>query len=84
VATAWAGRQGTGTEGALQLAIHGGEDYELLFAVPTRSRRHFETVAGRHTPVRCIGELVAGVDTLLVWDDAGGRTTALGGGFTHF
>lgn len=84
VASAWADRQGTGSEGALQLAVYGGEDYELLFAVPARSRRNFETVAGRQTPVRCIGELTTGVDTLLVRDDAGGRTLPLGGGFTHF
>lgn len=84
VAVAWADRQGTGAEGALQLAVHGGEDYELLFAVPPRHWRGFEAVAGRETPIRCIGELTSGVDVLLVRDDAGGRTTPLGSGFTHF
>lgn len=61
----------------LEHALRGGEDYELLFAVPPRRRRGFERIAGRHTPVTCIGELTKASSLSL---DEG----PLGGGFTHF
>jgi thiamine-monophosphate kinase len=61
----------------LEHALRGGEDYELLFAVPPRRRRGFEKIAGRLTPVACIGELTKHPSLRL---DEG----ALGGGFEHF
>jgi thiamine-monophosphate kinase len=61
----------------LDQALRGGEDYELLFAVPARRRRGFEKIAGRMTSVTCVGELTA--DRELRLDDG-----ALGGGFSHF
>ncbi len=64
-------------EATLEQALRGGEDYELLFAVPPRRRRGFERIAARHTPVSCIGELTKAPPLTL---DEG----PLGGGFTHF
>jgi thiamine-monophosphate kinase len=61
----------------LEQALRGGEDYELLFAVPPRRRRAFEKIAGRLTSVSCIGELTK--DPSLRLDEG-----PLGGGFEHF
>jgi len=61
----------------LEDALRGGEDYELLFAVPPRRRRAFEKIAGRWARVTCIGELTKDPARQL---DA----TPLGGGFVHF
>lgn len=62
-------------------ALSGGEDYELLFAVPLRRRRSFELVAGRHAPVTCIGELTSAPGAFL---DRAGLLEPLGSGFSHF
>lgn len=62
-------------------ALSGGEDYELLFAVPTRRRRAFELVAGRHAPVTCIGELTSTAGAHL---DRDGALEPIGSGFSHF
>ena len=64
-------------DATLEHALRGGEDYELLFAVPPRRRRGFEKIAGRLTPVACIGELTK--DPSLRLDEG-----PLGGGFAHF
>jgi thiamine-monophosphate kinase len=64
-------------DATLEQALRGGEDYELLFAVPPRRRRGFEKIAGRLTPVTCIGELTKDLSLRL---DEG----PLGGGFEHF
>jgi thiamine-monophosphate kinase len=61
----------------LDHALRGGEDYELLFAVPPRRRRGFEKVAGRFAEATCIGEMTK--DPAVLVDG-----TPLGGGFTHF
>lgn len=58
-------------------ALNGGEDYELLFAVPPRRRRGFEKIAARFTEATCIGELTK--DPAVLADG-----TPLAGGFTHF
>ncbi len=65
----------------LEQALRGGEDYELLFAVPLRKRRGFEAIAGRHAGVTCVGELTPGRNVVL---DRDGQPEPLGGGFTHF
>jgi len=67
------------------LALTGGEDYELLCAVPARHRRRVERLAARFgCPFTCIGECVparAGVRVV----DAKGRDVALSaGGHDHF
>ena len=64
-------------DATLEQALRGGEDYELLFAVPQRRRRGFEKIAGRMTTVTCIGELTK--DPSLRLDEG-----PLGGGFVHF
>jgi len=66
----------------LEQALRGGEDYELLFAVPLRRRRGFELIAGREATVTCVGELTATPGVVLL--TAGGATEPLGGGFSHF
>ncbi|MPZ19810.1 MAG: thiamine-phosphate kinase [Luteitalea sp.] len=67
----------------LTLALSGGEDYELLFAVSQRSTRRFlATVAGAgRVPVTRIGRVLPPVVLDLVRN---GRTEQLPGGFRHF
>ena len=66
------------------LAWSGGEDYELLFAVPRRSRRRFLHAIGRKglPPVTRIGVCTREADCLIVHAD--GRESPLPGGFEHF
>ena len=70
-------------EDALVRALSGGDDYELLFAVPPRRRRAFEAVAIRPggVPVTRIGRLTPEGRVLL---DLDGRQVPLPSGFTHF
>jgi thiamine-monophosphate kinase len=65
------------------LALSGGEDYELLFAVPRRRRRSFLASAQRWSglPVTRIGRLTKDRG---VWLSRDGRREPLGGGFVHF
>jgi thiamine-monophosphate kinase len=65
------------TDATLEDALRGGEDYELLFAVPPKRRRAFEKIAGRWAAVTPVGELTK-IQSLQL-DDA-----PLGGGFAHF
>ena len=69
------------TSATLEQALHGGEDYELLFAVPGRRRRAFELIAGREATVTCIGELTPPGSVEL---DRAGHLEPLGSGFSHF
>ncbi|WP_157899184.1 thiamine-phosphate kinase [Luteitalea pratensis] len=66
------------------LAWSGGEDYELLFAVPRRARRRFLHASGRKglPPVTRIGMCTREADCLIVQAD--GRESPLPGGFEHF
>jgi thiamine-monophosphate kinase len=59
---------------ALQLALHGGDDYELLFTVP---KRHADKVARafRREPVRMIGSITREKKIVLV--DAAGKSSPL-------
>lgn len=67
-------------EAALALALHGGEDYELLFTAAEAKRAAIESLA---TAPIAIGRIVAGSGVVLV--DAGGRRTpAPAAGFDHF
>lgn len=70
----------TAAERALELALHGGEDYELLFAAPEAVRMPRSVVGLRITR---IGRLVRGRRILLL-DSAGGRTPLQAGGWEHF
>ena len=69
---------------ARELALTGGEDYELLFAVRRgrlRALRAARTALG--CPVTCIGELVRGRGVTVVNGDVGTATLARGG-HDHF
>jgi thiamine-monophosphate kinase len=69
---------------ALKAALLGGEDYELLLAVPLRRARAFEGACARAGErVTAIGRLTRGRGLRLL--DAAGRPTALAAsGFDHF
>ena len=64
-------------------AVAGGDDYELLFASPRRSRGRLATVIrqSRGVPITRIGELTA--DPRLVVTN-GGAAEPLPDGFVHF
>lgn len=88
--------QGLGRESALALALHGGDDYELLFTAPAGHRDRIAALAvegqgrGRGLagdsapggPVR-IGSLVAGAGIVIVAPDGGSRPLDARG-FNHF
>ncbi len=69
---------------ALNWALSGGEDYELLFAVAPRSRRKFLAAVGRcrHVNVTLVGHLTAQAGAWLQNPD--GRLQPLPEGFSHF
>jgi thiamine-monophosphate kinase len=77
---AWAERTGADP---LSLALSGGEDYELLFAVSRRRRRGFLAAAQRWTglPVTRVGRLTSESD---LWLDGPRGREPLGAGFVHF
>jgi thiamine-monophosphate kinase len=66
----------------LVLALHGGEEYELLFtASPEKVGRVMEVAASLQEPVSVIGEIRAGAGLFLELD---GRTEPVErGGFEH-
>jgi thiamine-monophosphate kinase len=66
------------------LTWSGGEDYELLFAVPRRARRRFLHASGR-TGLPAMTRIgVCTKEPELVLVDTEGREAALPGGFEHF
>jgi thiamine-monophosphate kinase len=64
-------------------AVAGGDDYELLFAVPRRSRGRLATVVrqARGVPMTRIGELTKEPQTVIIRD---GVPEPLPQGFVHF
>jgi thiamine-monophosphate kinase len=72
-------REGAG-DGAVRLALDGGEDYELLFAAPAAVRMP-KSIAG--VKVTRIGRLVRG-NVVSVLDGKGRRTPLKPGGWEHF
>lgn len=62
----------------LQMALHGGDDYELLFAVPLRHVKRLRRAPGFRelTP---IGEITRGKQILLVGDDGAAKILKPGG-----
>lgn len=81
---ALAAEQGGLARSALELALHGGEDYELLFTAP-RSARIPRRVAG--VPIQCIGALrkPARGRPLLTLRTVGGKTVPIqAAGWQHF
>jgi thiamine-monophosphate kinase len=66
------------------LTWSGGEDYELLCAVPRRARRRFLHATGRKGLPAMTRIGICTKEPALVLVDAEGRETALPGGFEHF
>ncbi|CAN5817871.1 thiamine-phosphate kinase [soil metagenome] len=79
-AAAWFEAQG---RDPVLAAVSGGDDYELLFTVPAKSRGRLRTVRSeaRGLPVTRIGELTQGADIQLVH---GAESLSMPQGFTHF
>lgn len=76
------GPTGVSDEHSLELALHGGEDYELLFTVPKRKlprvpRRY------RGVPLRSIGQICRSREVLLVLKD-GSEVPLTPAGYDHF
>jgi len=66
----------------LQLALHGGEDYELLFTVPPKHMKRLRRAPG-FLEITAIGEIERGTKTVLVGDD-GVVTPLCSGGWDPF
>jgi thiamine-monophosphate kinase len=79
-AARWFAEQG---QDALSAAIGGGDDYELLFAVPARGKGRLRNVCrlAAGLPITRIGELTAAPDVVLIRN---GRNEPLPRGFSHF
>jgi len=79
-AATWARRRG---HDARRLALAGGEDYELLFAVAPKHRRRLLAAAGRApgVPLTLVGHLMADPGC---WLEEGGERQPLPAGFAHF
>lgn len=78
-ARSWAARS---SADPVELAVSGGEDYELLFAVRPRRRGSFLAAArkGGKLPVTIVGRLTAEPGA---WLERDGRLEALPPGFSH-
>ena len=68
---------------AVSLALAGGEDYELLFAVPARRQRSFQAAVrrGGALPVTAVGQLTREPGARLL---RGNQRENLSEGFSHF
>ena len=66
----------------LQLALHGGEEYELLFTARPDTRQRIAALASDcHLPITAIGEIVAGQELQLERD--GARQPVQPAGYEH-
>jgi len=69
----------------LELALHGGEDYELLFTVaPEKAAALTELCASRQLPVATIGRIQKGSGVLSAQDKTGAVRPILVRGYDHF
>ena len=64
----------------LKFALHGGDDYELLFTATSRGRVPSQ-ISG--VPVTCIGEITRGTKAFIV-SKSGKRSLLKAGGWQHF
>ncbi len=64
------------------MALHGGEDYELLFTVPRRLVKRLRAAPG-FSEITAIGEIERGRQITLV-DARGGVTRLASGGWDPF
>ncbi len=70
---------------ARQIALQGGEDYELLFTVPLSKQSRFERLAARTTfRFTCIGSITPKPFGLRVRTDEGGTQTLPVTSYEHF
>lgn len=76
------GTRGLSAAGSMDLALHGGEDYELLFTVPPHKAFQIPT-RFRGVPVRRIGEICPAKELLLVRPDGTLRPLEPAG-YDHF
>jgi len=67
---------------ALELAMSGGEDYELLFTAPAEIVEQVRMKAA--VPVTVIGEITSGMPGVTVLDEKGGPMYFGRGGWEHF
>jgi thiamine-monophosphate kinase len=67
---------------SLQLALHGGEDYQLLFTVPRKKMARIPARFGQ-VPLHCIGEIQAAPGIRLVTPDGKARPLT-SQGYDHF
>jgi thiamine-monophosphate kinase len=77
----WSARTGADP---VALALSGGEDYELLFAVSSRRRGSFRSAAARcaaEVPITRIGSLVKEPG---VWIERDGMRAPVAAGYSHF
>jgi thiamine-monophosphate kinase len=76
--------RGAGAE-YLPLCLSGGDDYELLMAVPGEHEAAFQTHAALlGLPVTRIGQFIAGPPTVVVRNSTGAITPIHSGGWSHF
>ena len=69
----------------LSLALAGGEDYELLCAVPAQHRRRVERLGARFGfPFTCIGECRPAREGLRAVDEEGRTVPLTAAGHDHF
>ena len=69
---------------ALELALSGGEDYELLFAVPREKEYILEKLPPEFPPVTRIGRMIKGNGKAWIIGANGMREPLSVGGFDHF
>jgi thiamine-monophosphate kinase len=78
------GMRAWGGKDALNYALHGGEDFQLLFAVrPSRRNEAVLAALARRYPIRRIGRIV-GKKGIFAVDAAGRRTPLPARGYEHF
>jgi len=82
ILTNWQKRLKLPAGAALDFALNGGDDYELLFTVPKRNTVRLYR-APRSVPFTCIGEITRGRDIVLV-DLAGRKSPLKPRGWDHF
>ena len=73
---------GVAPEHSLELALNGGEDYELLFAAPEKKAAKIPR-SYRGVPLHCIGRMRRSRGVLLVHED-GRQSPLVPAGYDHF
>ncbi|HVB29354.1 MAG TPA: thiamine-phosphate kinase [Terriglobia bacterium] len=76
------GPEGSKPAKSLDLALHGGEDYELLFTVPAKKAAQLPG-SFQGIPLRRIGQIKRSGDLILIHQD-GASTPLTAAGYDHF